>query len=326
MALKNYMLHHSCKPVKGHQAYFIYDLYRTKAYYASLAVGDYLSGLSNHLPQSSKNKAELSDLLQKEIIYQESSAPFKSIIPGGVVQTPDIISNLIIQYSAAFTDQKNIHALVALAEDLRIKNIQFLISVNYRASALLQIITAFSGSIVNHLELVFTATAPNKGLLEKLSLNDRIHSVMIIKKQEQLLEKKGKAIYVSDRLYMKGAHPLKFSINKHLFEESQTHHTYFHKKMYIDALGNISNAPEYAAVFMNLFDSYSKSKAEKIVASEKFRKYWNVKKDDCLVCKDCEFRHMCVDNRLPYKTKNGLWGHRESCNYNPYTNAWRQLK
>ena len=47
-----------------------------------------------------------------------------------------------------------------------------------------------------------------------------------------------------------------------------------------------------------------------------------MKKDETDVCKDCEFRHMCVDNRLPYERSPNEWYHKIECNYNPYIAKW----
>lgn len=49
---------------------------------------------------------------------------------------------------------------------------------------------------------------------------------------------------------------------------------------------------------------------------------WNVNKNIVDVCKDCEFRQMCVDNRLPFKRKENEWYHKIECNYNPYIAKW----
>lgn len=40
-------------------------------------------------------------------------------------------------------------------------------------------------------------------------------------------------------------------------------------------------------------------------------------------CKDCEFRYMCPDNRIPLKKDNNTYYHDNSCNYDPYSNIWQ---
>jgi radical SAM protein with 4Fe4S-binding SPASM domain len=58
-----------------------------------------------------------------------------------------------------------------------------------------------------------------------------------------------------------------------------------------------------------------------IVETEQFQEYWLVAKDKTAICKDCEFRFMCTDQRIPIK-KNGEWTHAVSCRYNPYSTKW----
>ena len=83
--------------------------------------------------------------------------------------------------------------------------------------------------------------------------------------------------------------PAEFESNLTLFSESQFHHTYFNQKIYVDANGNIKNAPECDEIFGNI-ESYES--ILDLINTEEFQKYWNVRKDICDVCKDCEFRHM----------------------------------
>tara|TARA_B110001469_G_scaffold121798_1_gene131641 strand:- start:562 stop:1587 length:1026 start_codon:yes stop_codon:yes gene_type:complete len=113
-----------------------------------------------------------------------------------------------------------------------------------------------------------------------------------------------------------------FSINLKLFIESQKHHTYFNRKMYIGENGEIKNAPECDDEFGFIQDIKSESELNDIISSTEFQKYWYVYKDICDVCKDCEFRHMCIDNRVPHKRKKNEWYHKQECNYNPYIAKW----
>jgi hypothetical protein len=48
-------------------------------------------------------------------------------------------------------------------------------------------------------------------------------------------------------------------------------------------------------------------------------------KDEIAICKDCEYRYMCVDSRLPlYQNEDNLWVLEGECNYNPYTSEWKK--
>lgn len=115
---------------------------------------------------------------------------------------------------------------------------------------------------------------------------------------------------------------IEFNASITLFSESQKHQTYFNRKLYIGPNGEIKNAPECDEIFGNINVLESVEDLKKIISIPAFQKYWFVHKEITDVCKDCEFRHMCVDNRLPYKRSKEEWYHKIECNYNPYIAKW----
>jgi SPASM domain peptide maturase of grasp-with-spasm system len=114
-----------------------------------------------------------------------------------------------------------------------------------------------------------------------------------------------------------------FTSNRILFSESQKHNTYFNRKLYISSSGEIKNAPETEQIFGYIQDIKSEDELKQIISSPEFQKYWFVHKDLIDVCKECEFRHMCVDNRVPIQRANYEWFHNMECNYNPYIGKWK---
>ena len=112
-----------------------------------------------------------------------------------------------------------------------------------------------------------------------------------------------------------------FNSNHILFSESQLHHTYFNRKLYIGPTGEIKNAPETEQVFGYIQD-ITEDELKEIISSPHFQKYWFVHKGLIDVCKECEFRHMCVDNRVPIERKSNEWYNSLECNYNPYIGKW----
>jgi hypothetical protein len=117
-------------------------------------------------------------------------------------------------------------------------------------------------------------------------------------------------------------HPQQFNTNLSLFSEGQYNHTYFNRKLFIGEKGEIKNALECEEIHGWI---QAISKAEQLVELIKapaFQKLWFVNKERCEVCKDCEYRYMCVDNRVPYPKEDGYWHHQEACNYDPYEGRW----
>jgi hypothetical protein len=100
------------------------------------------------------------------------------------------------------------------------------------------------------------------------------------------------------------------------------HNTYFNRKLYIDSDGFIKNAPECEDSVGFIEDLNSLEDLKEIISTPAFQKYWFVHKDSCDICKGCEFRHMCVDNRIPYERTEKEWYHKIECNYNPFIAKW----
>ncbi len=107
-----------------------------------------------------------------------------------------------------------------------------------------------------------------------------------------------------------------------LIYESYDFHTYFNQKLYIGPSGEIKNAPESDEIFGNIKDIENPEDLKQIISTPEFQKYWSVHKDIQDVCKDCEFRYMCVDNKIPYQRTENEWYHKTECNYNPYIAKW----
>lgn len=117
-------------------------------------------------------------------------------------------------------------------------------------------------------------------------------------------------------------HPDQFNTNLFLFSEAQYHHTYFNRKLFIGERGEIKNAPECEEIHGWIQSISETEQLEQIINTSSFQRLWFVNKERCEVCKDCEYRYMCVDNRVPYQQENGYWNHQQTCNYDPYEGEW----
>lgn len=118
-------------------------------------------------------------------------------------------------------------------------------------------------------------------------------------------------------------HPHQFNTNLFLFSEAHYHHTYFNRKLFIGEKGEIKNAPECEEIHGWIQTISEPQQLKQLVATPAFQRLWFVNKERCEVCKDCEYRYMCVDNRVPYERENGYWYHEQACNYDPYEGKWQ---
>jgi SPASM domain peptide maturase of grasp-with-spasm system len=101
--------------------------------------------------------------------------------------------------------------------------------------------------------------------------------------------------------------------------ESKLYNNCLNRKLGIDIHGNIKNCTALNKSYGNLKDS----NLIEIVSSLEFQKLWLIKKDDIMVCKDCEFRYMCSDCRA-FTENNDLYGKPKYCRYNPYKMEWNK--
>ena len=112
-------------------------------------------------------------------------------------------------------------------------------------------------------------------------------------------------------------------LNIDTFSEGQSYNTYFNRKLYISATGDIKNSIEDTVVHGNIKDIESYNSFRTITEKQQFQKNGDIKKDDISVCKDCEFRYMCIDNRIPQPSATGGWYFEKECAYNPYIAKWK---
>lgn len=116
-----------------------------------------------------------------------------------------------------------------------------------------------------------------------------------------------------------------FNTNLPKVLEAVNHNSCLHKKISIDAEGNIRNCPSMPQSFGNIKDTT----LEEALQQSDFKKYWNLTKDQIEVCKDCEFRYICTDCRAyterSHINKEGLDTSKPlKCGYNPYTGEWEE--
>ncbi len=189
-----------------------------------------------------------------------------------------------------------------------------------------------------HILIRFTKKFPTDLILSLL--NESLNNITFKSVDIQIEKKEPSKFYLSlKKLIIKQISQVtkfdlinSFSINKNLkfkpkfvlgidtFAESQKHNLFFNKKAYFTSNNYIKNGIEPNKKFLH------KNKLEdiiKIINLKRFKNLWNVNKDKIDVCKDCEFRYMCVDNRLPLKRKNVEEYYFENpCSYNPYISLW----
>jgi hypothetical protein len=79
----------------------------------------------------------------------------------------------------------------------------------------------------------------------------------------------------------------------------------------------------------------SQFKREKVISLKQFEddinssdfarvnEFWKIHKEKVLVCNECEYRRICLDERIPIKmNKTEMWYYSSECSYNPFISKW----
>ena len=327
-----------CFFIKGYNRSIIYDLPRSVYFFIPNSLLETIIGNENKNCEeiyTGKNEEE-NTIIQSYIDFLKSKDVIFFCDEDELDFFPEL--DLTWDYPAKITntriDVKDISILkksLIFIELLFCHNIQIVFSHEVNIPTLTDILIQLDSKGVKHIELVFPyhITYTEKKMRELSKRFTRLKSISIYNSKTNRIITNypyAKIFFIKSMLgnpkNVQTKYIENFMINIRLFTESQKHHTYFNRKLYIGIEGEIKNAPECEKEFGYIQDVKDIGELKQIIASPEFQKYWYVNKDSCNVCKDCEFRHMCVDNRLPYQRIDGSWYHKTECNYNPYISKW----
>lgn len=125
---------------------------------------------------------------------------------------------------------------------------------------------------------------------------------------------------ISSPLYCGLMSPKLFNVNIPAYTESLNHNTCLNRKLSIDAEGNIRNCPAMKENFGNIRDT----SLQEAISQTGFKKYWKITKNQITKCKDCEFRHVCIDCRAYIENPEDQYSAPLKCGYDPKTCEWEE--
>jgi hypothetical protein len=245
-----------------------------------------------------------------EILLIFSPIPFSN---------PNIINNAIVQIS----NQNNLNKTFQYLENIRVPHILNIDTISKSFGQLKSFIKYFSlfGFHKSTFLFDFCEDFYDDQIIDVFKTTNRLEKIVFYNSPCEI-NVENKIWFISRGFNSFNRSKNDFVCDITLFTESQAHHTYFNRKLYIGSNGEIKNAPECPETFGFIQDLESPEELKTIIQTPEFQKYWFVHKEITDVCKDCEFRHMCVDNRLPHQRSENEWYHQTECNYNPYIAKW----
>lgn len=323
-------IHEDCKFVKGYRRSIILDLGREKFHYIPNIlfeivdkfdkknineiysyygkkninkINEYLSFLieNNFGLICSKNQSEIFKSINlnwinfskitNAIIEINNNFDFKKII----IQLENLGCYHIQLRSEFVVEYTNLIKILQSFENIAIKSVDVIIKYNNDIDLYKNLVLKY-----NRLKSIIFHSAPK---------NLRLQDYSFITLLEKKLENPNDYITIN---------PYLFRVNLPTFLESINHNLYFNKKISIDFRGNIKNCLNSKKIFGNI----ERHEIENIIQKKDFKKYWNISKTKIEICKDCEYRNICIDARIPLKDENGIWNFESQCPYDPYNAKW----
>jgi SPASM domain peptide maturase of grasp-with-spasm system len=243
---------------------------------------------------------------------------------------PYKITNAVLDYDVH--ENYDIQRVLSMLIKNRVPYLQMRFFSRITLEYLFNLINVFSGSVVKGLDIILPFS---KGFEENIELiekncrkNLRINQIIFYHahfyKRIELCDGLTKIVFTTEVFDSEdccgNVYPELFQINSSMFFESQNFNSCLNRKLGIDRKGFLKNCPSMNKSFGYIHDV----DFNMISDSFEFKEKWFVKKDDIEVCKDCEFRYMCVDCRA-YTNKNGNIAKPEKCKYNPYLCLWENI-
>ena len=237
------------------------------------------------------------------------------------------ISNAIIEvdFSLSYGDYEklifNLDALGAKAVQIRFKGDKVTLSKVYDLMAFFNTTAILDLEIVIEYGYHFSTTRVQE-LIDKYP---RISSVNIYKHAEKLDYTYNQVPvrfcdYNFSNMNCGVFNQNSFIINEPFYFESQLNNSCLNKKISVDAQGNIRNCISLPNKFGNIKDTT----LDEALNKPGFKKYWNIPKDKIEVCKDCEFRYICVDCRAYTEAPDDMFSKPLKCGYDPYSGEWSE--
>lgn len=331
MINKKFMLFQCCIPIKGINSGIIVDFQRKSVYKVSNQIIDILNeyksknlfDLFNDF-RSNKNtlKKYIRFFVENElIIITENTNAFPNletlyVKPNHLEIVTIEIVELMPHTEAFFTNT---------LDELGVRCLR-LIMRGEIGTNLQQILKYLKHSKIQSITLFVEYDTELESLLRKIKKgNPRLAGIIFYNFKKKLKKTKidfshFDSLPLEKVLYKGIQDSSNFSLNLNMYIESLKHNVSFNKTIFIDHLGNIK---KYILDEVNYGNISNRDDIENALNKESIISFWNITKDKTEICKDCEFRYICTDNRIPFKTdEKKYYSHSQTCNYDPFSSKW----
>lgn len=268
--------------------------------------------------ESIKRELDYANLLKNEFVIPKNvnSTPFQDI--DTTYSIPNLLTTLVWEYS-----QSAVERIISLTKELNIQFIVILFKDGIIKSDLENVLRGFEHTPLRSIDLIFLSQ--NIHTIDYFKQLNKINSRVVLimsesdeSKYDFVDDKKG--IVAFGKLDLK-ANTTYFNIHVKQYVESFSHNPYFNNRLFISETGDIKldiNSQNVLARISDIIDLKTW-----IEENDYLKAIWDSSKEKTDVCSDCEYRNICLDNRIPIQRIDGSYFHLTECNYNPYIAKWK---
>lgn len=303
-----YLRNRLCEPVRGYNRSIIYDLTRNDYFLIDNKLYEIIS--RDTVIYDFEIKGYKNFLLTNEIIfeiYDEKEVEFFPALNKNFESPYDIYS-LCLDLDAKIDEDYQIF------DGLLVNNLCVIITDV--SNDFLEKILVLKKHIKYEGLFLFFKNEKNINdlFLKEIALIEDLLAIYIFQSKAKEINNKVLDVFAvkyesSFEEYIKNINPEKFRVNVEFYIENLNFNSYYNKKIFINKNGEISYS--YNGLIIG------KVKNIKTINN----KYSDCKKDDFIICANCENRYMCLDSRVPVLEKDN-WYYKEECSYNPFISKW----
>jgi SPASM domain peptide maturase of grasp-with-spasm system len=317
-----------CVFVKGSKKAAIYDVFREELMHIPLSLYDLIETHKNKriidiynefIGEEDILNEYFQFLKEKEIIFFSKQKDTLNNFPeiDFKYEQTNLLTNIVICFNESVELSSIVKVLMNI-EDVRCKYIQLRFGPNLSFKKIENIICLFiEAEILRGLSIFINSKTYETEIGSDLFSHPIIQDVTVYNSDSDItgIDK--------TRFYSHSDFPCFRSLNeerfKHFqpnilsFSESKGYNSYYNRKSFINVNGDIFQSPFTEKVFGNIY----KDSLKEITRTASYQQLWNVTKDKISVCKDCEFRYVCIDGRVPIKKGDNFY-YSTDCKYSPY--------
>ena len=309
-----YILAQDCIPVKGFLRSCIYDLGRQRYFFIPNELLEILSNDSrlNQLLKDTENEYS-QFLLAREFVIgipesqkkHFSKLSHKWNYPFKIMRCFFLIEN----------HHSSIGDLLQKANELNV----FEVNITVQTKQIQEIENALKGFTFPNVNLFINVDCSND-TIARLATQHPNYSIFLISPNDaRNLTDYQNIRHLIELPFVLSPSPEKMHVTISAFMESQKHNLFFNRSVFVKDDGYI-----YDYSWSEQYQPFLSYNFEGIDRDTFFSNTWNVRKDDCDVCKVCEMRYMCNDPRIPIRREeSNEYYHDRECDYNPFISKWK---